>query len=262
MKDYSPKERALLDAARKGWGPSESLMRDVRAGVPDRLEADPDLSLAAPGPVNAVTSVGRLEALKAFARGPWAAATGLAVVGLCSVFGTVLVQEKTHSSPRVAPSALDATPLVESPVAAAPQATPPVEVSPPPVETVSLDSLPEAPAEKGAKAKASPPRATTERPNAAHDAPSPDVDSLAEEVTLVRAARKALRDGHPAQALASLSTHATRFPQGVLREERMTLQVLSLCEMGDIAEARRMRAELVRIAPSSSHLERLSCAAQ
>lgn len=259
MKSYSPKERALLDAARKGWGPTESLMRDVRAGVPHRLEADPDLGLAAPGPVQTITSVGRFEALKAFARGPWATVTGLAVVGLCSVFGTVLVQETTHSSPRVAPSAMDARMGAESPVAP-PQASPPVEVST--VETVALDSLPEAPTEKGSKAKASPSRATTGRPVAAHDEPTPDVDSLAEEVALVRAARKALRDGQPAQALASLSTHATRFPRGVLREERMTLQVLSLCATGDVAQARRVRADLVRMAPSSSHLERLSCADQ
>lgn len=245
MNDYSPKERALLAAARKGWGPSDSIVREVRAGVPARAEAAPDLGHGMPGPTGAVAAAERFHALMAFARGPWATVTGLAVVGLISVFGVVLVREHTSSPPPVVPSTLPAPITIAAPVP-----TPAIEPkSAPPIESVTLDSLPEA--------RLTPPPAKAK----SIAAPPTDADAIAEEVALVRAARKALRDGQPAQALASLSRHATRFPRGALRQERMTLQVLSLCETGDLAQARLVRAELARIAPSSPHLERLSCAA-
>lgn len=89
-----------------------------------------------------------------------------------------------------------------------------------------------------------------------------DLDGLAEETRLVRAAQVALRTHDAAEAGRRIDEHARRFPRGVLREERMTLRVLVLCETGDVAQAKRLRAELDRSFPGTSHAARLeaSCA--
>jgi RNA polymerase sigma factor (sigma-70 family) len=52
-------------------------------------------------------------------------------------------------------------------------------------------------------------------------APTPDV--LAQELALVRAAKRALAEARPADALASLRDHARRFPQGQLAADREAL---------------------------------------
>lgn len=128
---------------------------------------------------------------------------------------------------------------------------------------VSVDALPDAPspprtgrvAQKGAA-----------QPRGADPAPSSSSsnDLLGEEIALIRTAQGELRAGTPEDALATLSRHASRFPHGVLRDERMTLQALALCERGDVAAARALRRELARTSPGSSHLQRLSssCAAR
>jgi hypothetical protein len=247
----SPKERALLDVARKGWGPSPSVMRSVRAGVSARIRSEPTLGMDAPGPVDKTSSAWSFGRL--IARSPWVMATGLAAVGLSAVVGVNAVTECSRPAPMAAPTSI-AAPM-------APAASPPTlpETAPAPeIGTVSLDSLPSAGPTASPKKTAAP--LVGPRPSAAPA--SSHVDTLAEEIAIIRAAQHSLRDGSPAEALGSLSTHASRFPVGALREERMTLQVLALCALGDLPRARSVRAELERLAPASSHLQRLSCASQ
>lgn len=56
-------------------------------------------------------------------------------------------------------------------------------------------------------------------------APSdPAPDALKQELALVRAAKQALAERRPADALASLSTHARRFPHGQLAADRDALE--------------------------------------
>jgi hypothetical protein len=88
-------------------------------------------------------------------------------------------------------------------------------------------------------------------------------DDLVEETRLLRAAQVDLQARRTEAAMRSLDEHAARFPAGVLREERLTLRVLVLCETGEIEAARRARAELDRSFPATSHASRLanSCAA-
>jgi hypothetical protein len=256
MSKLSPKERALIDAARKGWRPSASVTRAVRAGIPERLREEPTLGVEAPGPADLTPSIGRFAAAKAFVRSPWGAVTGLAVVGLCAAFGARGVLEDRRSSPGEA-----ATTAISAPSAPALPAPAPETRALPEIGTVSLDSLPDALPDVGPKKAGA---AFGARPPAKHPTSqvAPTADTLAEEVALVRAAQRSLRDGSPKEALASLATHASRFPNGVLREERMTLQALSFCALGDLPKARGVRAELERLSPSSSHLQRLSCAAE
>src|SRR4051794_1308488 len=112
MSKLSPKERALLDVARKGWGPSTSVARAVRAGIPRRLREEPGFGMDAPGPGGTV--VDGLSPARAFLRKPWALPTGLAVIGMCVAFGAGgVLRERTIEAPPVltpAPVAQDAPP--------------------------------------------------------------------------------------------------------------------------------------------------------
>ena len=83
------------------------------------------------------------------------------------------------------------------------------------------------------------------------------VDSLAEEVRLLRDAHAALDRDEPARALGSLDAHASRFPRGTLYEERLATRVLALCALGRIDAARLAAQELERAAPRSPHLGRV-----
>lgn len=89
-------------------------------------------------------------------------------------------------------------------------------------------------------------------------------DALLEETRLLRAAQLGLEARLPEAARQALDEHAARFPLGALREERLTLRVLLLCQTGDVAEARRARAELDRAFPTAFHASRLStsCASE
>lgn len=233
MSTLSPKERAIVDAARKGWGPSASATRSVREGVAAKLHADPTFGMDAPGPARVTSRATRLVASKAVL----GMAAGLAVVGLSAA---IFVKRETPA-PRPRPSVEMPLPSEEPPRA-------PATV----IATVSIDSLPNAVPEV--------PKATTPVGTARPAASGRTNDDIAEEVALVGAAQKSLRDGSPEDALATLARHASRFPSGALREERIAIQVLALCALGDLPRARTLRAELERISPSSSHRQRLSCA--
>lgn len=94
-----------------------------------------------------------------------------------------------------------------------------------------------------------PPRAVP-RTRAAHVTVSA-ARGLSEEIALIAAAHSELEDGKPEAALATLSTHAHRFARGALRNERLGLRVLSLCELGRTAEAAETRDRFLRTAGGS-----------
>jgi hypothetical protein len=249
MTDLTPSERAFLESALEDWGPSEDLRSNVRAALPlpVALGAEPGGDEPAEGPC-------RLDgapppngpAAPAAPRGLWASGAAVVVIGLCVAGALWSRGQPAPVRDAAAPTAVPAP--VPMPV---PVVSPPLE----PAVTVSVDSLPAAPVAPAA------PRPVPSPSGAA--AASGASDSLAQELLLLRAAQAALRAGTPDDALTSLATHATRFPEGKLREERMTLEVLAKCARGDVAGARVARAALERVAPGSSHLERLSssCAA-
>lgn len=85
----------------------------------------------------------------------------------------------------------------------------------------------------------------------------PESDTIKEELQLLRTARAALDRNQPAGALDALDLHRRRFPKGVLRQERITAEVLALCMLGRVEEARTSARQLASIAPSSPHLARL-----
>ena len=255
MSDLSPEELELLSTFREEWGPTKETKDAVRAAIPEALRTTPELPPdgdappgPSPDPSNAPPGSGG-----GLSRGAWAGA-GLAAIGLC-VVGLVWLRNDVPASS--APASVRDVPAANAapsaPLAPSTAALTPLAQTAPQTEAVSLDSLPNAP-----------PQNPSASHGAAQPAPAASADTLAEELALLRTAQNALRDGAPDDALAALSKHATRFPRGVLREERMTLQVLALCDRGDVTAARAARADLEKVAPGSSHLQRLSssCAAR
>lgn len=80
---------------------------------------------------------------------------------------------------------------------------------------------------------------------------------LREESALLGEARGALRGGDAAHALALLDAARTRFPDGILGQEREALTIEALARSGQAAAASaRARAFLVAY-PSSAHAERI-----
>jgi hypothetical protein len=76
---------------------------------------------------------------------------------------------------------------------------------------------------------------------------------LAEEVTLLSRATSALRSGQPNDALKSLNEHQSKFPRGLLSEERRAARAQALCALGRHSEAER---EIAKLAPASPQAAR------
>ena len=73
-------------------------------------------------------------------------------------------------------------------------------------------------------------------------------DSLAQEVTLLSRATRALGSGDAAAALEVLEQHQRSFPNGALSEERRAAKAQALCALGRF---RQGQSELARLAPST-----------
>jgi hypothetical protein len=76
---------------------------------------------------------------------------------------------------------------------------------------------------------------------------------LRQEITLIKEARQALRDGHAARALRVLEECRRLHPDGVLVQERERLTVEALIAGGRAAEASARAAEFLRRYPDSPH---------
>ena len=79
-----------------------------------------------------------------------------------------------------------------------------------------------------------------------------------DESQLIASARTALRSGSGAFALQLLDRAESRFPQGILVQEREALRVESLAALGRTAEARTRADAFMRAYPKSPHLGRVS----
>ena len=82
-------------------------------------------------------------------------------------------------------------------------------------------------------------------------------DGLAAESALLTEARAYLRAGDPAAARAALDRLASKFPHGVLVQEREVLAIELLSAQGDLAAARRRARAFVSAYPTSPHSAKL-----
>ncbi len=177
---------------------------------------------------------------------PTGAATGMGVgiVGVVAVSLAVVMtfavsrpedpMADKHVSPIVASAkAAVSAPLVPPSVAFAPAAS---------VPTVSLEDLPKASAQVAFPPV---PRAS---------APVAEDESL--EVELVSRAQKSVKST-PAEALRLCDEHARRFPRGSLSQERESLAIEALFQLGRRDEAKARAARFKQAYPASGHLRKL-----
>jgi hypothetical protein len=76
-------------------------------------------------------------------------------------------------------------------------------------------------------------------------------DPLLAELTLLRQAQQALRDGAARRALELAERHAALYPSSQLGLERGALRVFALCALGRKSDARALATELLAAAPRS-----------
>jgi hypothetical protein len=69
-----------------------------------------------------------------------------------------------------------------------------------------------------------------------------------------------LRDGQHARALQLLHEHGARFPAGILSEERMGLEAIARCSLGQTVEGQRAARAFAARAPGSPLAERVRAA--
>jgi hypothetical protein len=81
--------------------------------------------------------------------------------------------------------------------------------------------------------------------------PAAEGDPLLVELTLLRQAQRALRDGDARRALELAARHAAQYPSSQMAMERGALRVFALCSLGRKAEARSLARELIAEAPTS-----------
>lgn len=222
-KALSDPERELLELGRSALEPT----LEERAALRARIDAAVGASAAAPAP----------RAWGGYLAG---------AVTVAALTGAVLfsaLSEPLSEPPREPVDPPEAT-VIEPP-------PPPAES---PLEPAVTDVVERAPIIEAT------PRAPRERAARVHPEPT---DSLAAELAIVSAARRALARGDGEGARAALARHAREFPEGALTEERSALEVLALCATGEHARAAAAaRAFLARYPRSvSSASVRGSCAA-
>lgn len=66
------------------------------------------------------------------------------------------------------------------------------------------------------------------------------VEDLQAELMLIKRARSAQQQGHPAEGLAALAEHARRFARGTLADERRVMKAELLCASGRTDDARAL----------------------
>lgn len=251
MSELSNEARVLLSHLGEADGPSPSQTARMKRNLGIALGAAGGLAVA-----GGATGVAKASAGLATSGVVAGKASGTSLASLISIFAlgaaagvgvsTTTLAVRYYASPPA--SSAVTNPRAETAPAVWPSAIgapPPPEVAPSPTEAAPADSV-------------APVRSPGALPSAAVDMrPAPVEPTLGPEVELVIAAKRELSQGRPAQALALVDRLGVEFPNGVLREERLLLRVLSLCALGHVDAARRQAKDFAALAPRSPLLPRL-----
>lgn len=201
------------------------------------------------GSGSAASGAGATAKAAALAHGSWwgGALIGLGV-GLVGAAAIWLAPPLTGSSPPLAPPRIEVTAAL--PIAAP---APPI---PEPFAASAAQPSPVAPSPRAPPALAAPsPSASSPSTPEASASASP-ADGPAEELALlVRIKQKASSD--PAGALALVDQGHRRFPRGSFYQERESIAVLALAQLGRGAEARARAEHFLDAHPQSPYAERL-----
>lgn len=141
------------------------------------------------------------------------------------------------NDPAPVPSAAEASPQPNTPVAETPR-----EANPPPVNPTEQASLEE--------------EATPLPPPAEHKAPSA-AKATSDELPLLQRARSALKSD-PNKALSLVRRHAQEFPKSQFTQEREVIRIEALRKLGRNDEADRAGEDFNRRFPGSAHESKLN----
>jgi hypothetical protein len=245
MNDLGSEARSLLEAARGADAPTRADRERIKHAVALRVATVGAASMAAGGAV-AMTLATKVTV----------AALTVAVLGGGSAS---LLAWKAHTAP---PAALHRTasrhsvPRTPPALAVRPAAEAPAVVEEPRPKPLP----PEMRRREMARGEARPAGAesvpSVERP------PSPTLDSLDPELTVLRQAQEDLRSGLPAQALRRLAEYDRRFGKGTLNEERRAIGAIALCQAHPGPAAQAQAERFLRAAPQSPLAGRVRSACQ
>lgn len=249
MKPLNREARTLIDSACAVEGPSEAYRERMRGRLAVSLGGAMAASTAA---VSSKAAVSQTGVAKVTGVALWVkAGTFVAAIGVFSGGAALLWPDSGGT--RVAVSAMRGVKAAFS-TPRFPEALPAPSASPPVVATgkEQNDSVPVLPA-RARQTSALPPRAIRK---AASVAPTKADNALAnnalnQELLLLSRAQASLSSGDADRALALLDAHATTYPNGALREERMAARVFALCALGRQEEARAEAQRFVSMAPRS-----------
>jgi hypothetical protein len=203
-------------------------------------------------------------AIKAAANGTAAALSGAAKLWILAgaLSAAALAGYAVSSQP--APARTKAPPLSAARISATPFA-PTSTSTPAPTSTSTSTSTstptsvaspqPSSAVQTGAAPAAAVPAHTSLKPSDKSarplSAPAANSDALDAELDLLHRAQLAWRERDAAGALRLLDEHRARYPRSQLQLERDTLRVLTLCELGQHAQATRLARSLLGRAASS-----------
>ncbi len=273
MSDLTPEDETLLARARRGGEATVADRKRVKRKVFMRIGIGVGAS--------AISTAGGASA--GFAAGGAATGAGLAAstakivvvlalgagagTGAFAAYGSRHAHEghRASSATMVAPTtAAPARPAPSPIVEASGSSSEPLalalttqETLPPPLVTRAPRSVaPNRPSPSLLEPRTIESRATEPRAIEAQEAEPRAIEPRAPatvglEADLLREADGALKAGHPARALALLQEHTTRFPSGILIEEREAERVVVLCALGRTDEARVAASRFSREHPRS-----------
>jgi hypothetical protein len=210
-------------------------------------------------PVSAATGVSAASLLLGGVAGKVVA--GLVVVGAVTTAGVWLsTRSREPSSTHVVTPAPVDTPassaVAPRSIAAVVEDSPPCDAS---RTTTSRRPCGSPPTDMQRPTTASPPVPKEPvSPRLGTAAASVSTAALNQETDLLRRAQLALaRTDGQREALALLAEHARRFPNGVLRRERLAAEVIARCNLGELETARAAAAEFVAEFPEGPLTERV-----
>jgi hypothetical protein len=229
MKELGPIAKLLVESAREGLGPDDAAIARVRGRVATAVATGAAATTA--GAASAKAAVGAkavvgAATVKTAAGIAGAKLVAIAVVASVAVGGGVVVATRGGGEPaHVAPAPQHVASAPAPRPAPAPSPAPPVEQPPPPA-----DEPPPAPA----ASIPIPPPAPHHAPKPAPVAPPParEPATLAREVTLLDDATSALRNGHPADAIATIKIYQRETAgQGQMAQDVAALELEALCAL-------------------------------
>jgi hypothetical protein len=229
MIDLNPRAQALVESVRATESPSDRDKARIRRRVLARVAAATLASAAGTASSEAPASVGVGKATASVA------ATKATLAGVAtSVFvaGAVAVGwVSTHDVGETNPVRWGASTVASAEATVAPR--PPAPSIPAYSEVVPA------------------PRETSIRPRGRAGS------TLEQELPLLQSAQEALRGGDTDRALGLLETHAKRFPDGMLAQERRAVHAMAVCRKNGRAAGRAEADEFLLDAPASPLAQRV-----